>query len=75
MLVKVLRKEKIGGLRLQPETIVDLDESVAKECIRRGVVASLGPNLQTNLAGRKLTLGDLPKGASEILVRTEGEDE
>ena len=62
MLVRVLRREKIGGMRLVPETIVELSDSLAKECIRRGIAESMDVKMHTNLLGTEGT---------DILIRNE----
>ena len=67
MLVKVLRKEKLGGIRLVPGSIIDLPDAYASDAIRLGVAQAM--------LGTQATLHDnLIHTEQDVMIRNEQED-
>lgn len=72
MIVKVVKREKIGGWRLEPNTIVQLPDAIADQCIRIGVVERLDKVMETNLGGETLRLsGTAAPPDADVLIRND----
>ena len=68
LIVRILRKEKIGGFRVTPNTIVELPDPVALQLISLGGAVALQPGatMQDNLFG--------PTSKADTLIRNAATD-